>query len=31
MASQELKSFLSSVKFGYLDYADAIFKGEFAR
>ena len=29
MASQELKSFLSSVKFGYLDYAGAIYKGEF--
>jgi len=29
MASQELKSFLSSVNFGYLDYADAIYEGEF--
>ena len=29
MASQELKTFLSSVNFGYLDYADAIYEGEF--
>jgi len=29
MASQELKSFLSRVNFGYLDYADAIYEGEF--
>ena len=29
MASQELKAFLSSVNFGYLDYADAIYEGEF--
>jgi len=29
MASQQLKSFLSSVNFGYLDYADAIYEGEF--
>ena len=29
MASQELKSFLSSVKVGYLEYADGIHQGEF--
>ena len=31
MASQELKAFLTSVDSGYLDYADAIYEGEFTR
>ena len=29
MASKELKSFLSSVSSGYLDYANAIYEGQF--
>ena len=29
MASQELKIFLSSINWRYLDYADAIYEGEF--
>ena len=29
MASQELKCFLSSVNSGYLDYANAIYEGQF--
>jgi hypothetical protein len=29
MASEELKTFLSSVNIGYLKYADVIHKGEF--
>ena len=29
MASQELKTFLTSINLGYLDYADAIYEGEF--